>query len=226
MTFGDVILQYRNDHHISQRKFALKSGLSNAYIAMLEMNFNPSTGKPIAPNMNTLKMLAKAMEMDVNTLINMVDPDSPITINSSEIPTPYLPKSVIPITQMQSHSVPLIGSVAAGTPILAEENYDAYIDCPCKADYALRISGDSMNPNYLDGDVVFIRTQDTIDYDGQVLVVLLDDSATLKHVYRQNNGLLLISDNPSYQPMFMPFDEYNTVRVLGKPVGFTRMFKE
>lgn len=137
-----------------------------------------------------------------------------------------LPETVVPISQFQTNAIPLIGSVAAGTPILAEESYDAYIDCPCKADYALRISGDSMNPNYLDGDVVFIRAQDTIDYDGQVLVVLLDDSATLKHVYRQSNGLLLISDNPSYQPMFMPFEEYNTVRILGKPVGFTRMFKE
>ena len=109
---------------------------------------------------------------------------------------------------------------------MAEEDYSIYVDCPCKADYALKIQGDSMNPNFLDGDVVFIRAQDTIDYDGQVLVVLLDDSATLKHVYRQNNGLLLVSDNPSYQPMFMPFDEYNIVRILGKPVGFTRMFKE
>ena len=137
-----------------------------------------------------------------------------------------LPETITPISQFQTNTIPIIGSVAAGTPILAEESYDAYIDCPCKADYALRISGNSMNPNYLDGDVVFIRAQDNIDYDGQVLVVLLDDSATLKHVYRQSNGLLLVSDNPSYQPMFMPFEEYNTMRVLGKPIGFTRMFEE
>lgn len=170
------------------------------------------TGKTQKFSLDNIVKICKVLSLDVPAVLGW---------NKTS-----LPNGLKEINPDSFSKVPLIGSVAAGTPILAEESYDAYIDCPCKADYALRISGDSMNPNYLDGDVVFIRTQDTIDYDGQVLVVLLDDSATLKHVYRQSNGLLLISDNPSYQPMFMPFDEYNTVRVLGKPVGFTRMFKE
>ena len=222
MTYGDVILQYRNEHHLSQRAFSAKCKLSNSYIAFLENNRNPTTGKGIRPTIETLKKLASAMGMSTDQLLGMVDEDSQVIINSAG----SLPEEVIPVDQLPNNRIPLIGSVAAGTPILAEEDYSIYVDCPCQADYALKIQGDSMNPNYLDGDVVFIHAQDNIDYDGQVLVVLLDDSATLKHVYRQSNGLLLISDNPSYQPMFMPFEEYNTVRVLGKPVGFTRMFKE
>ena len=170
------------------------------------------TGKTQKFSLDSIVKVCKALSLDVAAVLGWKES--------------AFPDSLKRIDADSFNKIPLIGSVAAGTPILAEESYDAYIDCPCKADYALRISGNSMNPNYLDGDVVFIRAQDNIDYDGQVLVVLLDDSATLKHVYRQSNGLLLVSDNPSYQPMFMPFEEYNTMRVLGKPVGFTRMFKE
>lgn len=82
-----------------------------------------------------------------------------------------------------------------------------------------------MIPTYLPGDIVYIRAQPDIDYPGQVAVVLLDDEATVKHVYKQEDGLLLISDNPSYAPMHKLYSDYSTIRILGKVCGFTRMYK-
>lgn len=136
-----------------------------------------------------------------------------------------LPENIIPISNLEHRSVPLIGSVAAGEPILADESYDTYIDSPVKADYALRVQGDSMNPTFLDGDIVYIRQQDDLD-DGTIGVVLCEDSACLKHVYHIPNGLQLVSDNPKYPPMIRTQPEYDTIRILGKVVGYTRMFRE
>lgn len=202
--FGESLKRIRDQRHMNQEDFGALLGTTKQVISRYERGER-------SPKISLVSKYAEILGVSISELNG-----------TAEQP----PNNIVDISSLEHHRIPLIGSVAAGTPIMAEEDYSIYVDCPCKADYALKIQGDSMNPNFLDGDVVFIRAQDTIDYDGQVLVVLLDDSATLKHVYRQNNGLLLVSDNPSYQPMFMPFDDYNIVRILGKPVGFTRMFKE
>lgn len=135
-----------------------------------------------------------------------------------------IPAEIIPVSQLHHQAVPLIGSVAAGEPILADESHDIYIDSPAKADYALRVQGDSMEPIYLDGDIVYIRQQDDVD-DGMVGVVLCEDSACLKHIYHIPNGLQLVSDNPKYPPMIRTMPEYDSIRILGRVVGYTRMFK-
>lgn len=151
---------------------------------------------------------------------------NPSWLMGNDVPmedTSFLPENVASIRNVQLTRIPLIGNVAAGQPILAEEDYETYIDSPCKADYALRVEGDSMEPGFIDGDIIYIKAQDDVD-DGQIAVVLLDDSAALKHVYHIPNGLMLTSDNPKYPPMHMTFEDYNVIRVLGIVVGFTRMF--
>lgn len=135
-----------------------------------------------------------------------------------------LPANVMRISDMKMHKIPLIGDVAAGTPIIAEQEWEICIDSPIAADYALRIEGDSMEPLYLNGDIVYIREQPDVD-DGQVGVVLTDDSATLKYIYHIPNGLTLLSENKKYPPMHMTFDEFDTIRILGIVVGYTRMHK-
>ena len=135
-----------------------------------------------------------------------------------------LPEDIVPMVKMPRKSIPLIGEVAAGQPILAEETHEVYVDALCNADYALTIRGDSMTPTYLDGDVVYIKaTTDVLN--GQIAVVLIDDSATLKHVYKAGNYLTLISDNPAYAPMRINLEEHDYVRVLGTVCGFTRIYK-
>ena len=115
---------------------------------------------------------------------------------------------------------------AAGVPILAEQDYETRINpcAPVDADYSVTVRGDSMAPTYLDGDVVFIREQPEVD-DGCVAVVLIDDSAAVKHVVRAKDGLLLISDNPNYPPMLMRWAEHEHMRVLGLVTGYLRMYR-
>ena len=70
-----------------------------------------------------------------------------------------------------------------------------------------------------DGDLVFIRSQDDVD-DGEIAAVVLNDEATLKRVYHIKNGLQLLSENPRYAPMIFTLDECDSIRILGKAVGF------
>ena len=131
-------------------------------------------------------------------------------------------RGIVNISDALPHRVPLLGSVAAGVPILAEENYDVYVDAPEKADFALTIEGDSMEPLYLNGDIVYIRQVPEVN-DGEIAVVLIDDSATLKRVFRQKDGVQLVPENRKYPPMFMGA-EHDTIEIIGVPVGYTRMY--
>jgi len=135
-----------------------------------------------------------------------------------------LPANVRPMSALPVQRVPLIGAVAAGEPIYAPEELGVYVDSPVQCDAAITVQGDSMIPNYLDGDVVYIKCRPDVP-DGAVAVVFLDDEATLKHVYKRETGLTLISDNPEHAPMMVEFEDYTRVRVFGVPVGYTRMYK-
>lgn len=216
MTIGEIVKRYREENDLSQRQFAIRCGLSNGYIAMLERNVNPATGKPIIPGIIQVRSIAHAMGMDLDELIRMVDGNVRVSLSSDIKRT----------SDIEPYRVPLVGEVAAGQPILADERRGDYVDSPFEADYALVIKGDSMAPTYIEDDVVYIHKQPDIDYEGQVAVVLLDDSATVKHVYKQPEGLLLVSDNPKWQPMYKAYKDYDSVRILGKVCGFTRMYKE
>jgi len=125
------------------------------------------------------------------------------------------------------HSVPIVGEIACGTPITADENIEGYADVPqgIHADFALRCKGDSMAPTFLDGDLVLIRKQTDVD-DGKIAAVLIDGEATLKHVYHQQNGLLLVADNAEYAPIHLQETECEYVSVQGQAVGFVRMFSK
>lgn len=81
MTLGEIIIRYRTQHDLSQRQFAVKCGKSNGYIAMLEKGLNPSTKKPIAPNMETLKSIADAMSKDLDSLLSEIDENMTVEIN-------------------------------------------------------------------------------------------------------------------------------------------------
>ena len=135
-----------------------------------------------------------------------------------------LPPSVRPLSALHQQRVPLIGSVAAGKPIYDPEGQGVYIDAPVDADAALTVRGDSMEPTYLDGDVVYIKCRPDVP-EGAVAVVFLDDEALIKHVYKRPTGLTLWSDNPNYAPMLIEYEDYTNVRIFGVPVGYTRIYK-
>ena len=129
--------------------------------------------------------------------------------------------NILPIT---TRTIPMLGNIACGEPIFADEDPTVTIavgsDIDC--DFALRCKGDSMkNARILDGDIVFIKKQDTVE-NGEIAAVLIDDDATLKRVRRLPGGMLMLSpENNDYQPIFIGGEnETRVVRILGKAVAF------
>ncbi|MEF9879558.1 MAG: XRE family transcriptional regulator [Clostridia bacterium] len=123
--------------------------------------------------------------------------------------------------------IPLLGEIAAGQPIFAQEDYNTSVTCnedvPC--DFALRVKGDSMNPRLFDNDVVFIRSQPDV-HDGQIAAVMVDDSATLKHVYHIAGGVQLVSDNADYAPMTFTAHNSESISILGLAVAYQRRLNQ
>lgn len=132
-----------------------------------------------------------------------------------------LPSNIMPLPEMRR--IPLIGSIACGAPILAEEHIEDYVDLPrhVKADFSLTCKGDSMiNARIFDGDIVYIRQQETVN-NGEIAAVLIDGEATLKRVRLFDDHIVLEPENPMYKPLVYWNEEMNTVRILGKAVAFT-----
>lgn len=118
---------------------------------------------------------------------------------------------------------PLLGNIACGKPIFAEEQFEAYVEAGAniKADFCLRAKGDSMiGARIYDGDIVFIRKQEMVE-DGEIAAVLVDDEATLKRVYYdQEAGVIqLFAENPNYKTMRFSGEELDHIRILGKAVA-------
>ncbi|AME03348.1 LexA family protein [Selenomonas sp. oral taxon 136] len=131
---------------------------------------------------------------------------------------PDLP-NIFPI---RTKKVPLLGTIAAGVPIYADENFDGYRECTedIDADFCLKIQGDSMiGARINDGDIIFIRKQEDVD-NGEIAAVLIEDEATLKRVYKEKDSLILQAENPKYAPIVYTAESYVECRILGKAVAF------
>ncbi len=128
-------------------------------------------------------------------------------------------KSVVP---GKGSGLPLVGQVAAGQPVLAEENIEDYVDVPGVAggeegEYVLRVRGDSMkDAGILEGDFVVVRPQETAE-DGDVVVALVGEEATVKRFYREADHVRLQPENAAMEPI-----RSREVRVLGRVVGVMR----
>lgn len=120
--------------------------------------------------------------------------------------------------------VPILGTIACGSPIWADENFDGYVGIDPTAmdgEFALYAKGDSMiDAEIHDGDLVLLKKASTVD-NGKIAAVLIENEATLKKVYRQNNQLILQPCNSAYAPLV--FDESNasseSIMILGECVG-------
>ena len=125
--------------------------------------------------------------------------------------------------KFQRISIPLIGEIACGDPITAEENIEGYVEeifekpVPKGNLFALRCKGKSMEPTIHDGSIVTIREQPTVE-DGEIAAVLFDgdNEATLKRVKHQGNLIMLMPDNKEFDPIIL--DKDNPGRIVGKAV--------
>lgn len=119
---------------------------------------------------------------------------------------------------------PLLGEIACGEPIFANEDRESYIMAgpDIKADFCLKARGDSMiNARILDGDIVFIRKTDEIE-NGNIYAVGIDDEVLLKRIYydKDNDIFQLVSENPAYPPKIITGEKLNHIVILGKAVAF------
>ena len=118
--------------------------------------------------------------------------------------------------------LPMLGNVACGDPIFADENHESFVDAnsDIDADFCLTAKGDSMiNARIFGGDILFVKHQSMVD-DGEIAVVLIDDDATVKRVYydKENNILTLVPENPLYKPMRYMGEQLDHIRIIGKVV--------
>lgn len=118
--------------------------------------------------------------------------------------------------------LPLVGQVAAGQPILAEENIEDYIHIPAVAggedgEYLLRVRGESMkDAGILDGDIVVVHRQETAQ-DGEIVVALVEDEATVKRFFREGEHIRLQPENAAMEPILV-----RDLQILGRVVGLMR----
>ena len=132
------------------------------------------------------------------------------------------PTNLVPINRASIVSIPILGTIKCGQPILAEDNITGYREelsdrLPSGNLFYLRSQGDSMLPTIPEGSLVLIREQPTVEY-GEVAAVLVngDTEATLKRVKKQGDIVMLIADNPDYPPYVITDD--NPARIIGKAV--------
>lgn len=123
-------------------------------------------------------------------------------------------------------SLPIIGTVAAGIPILAEENIDSYFPVPAdivpngNPSFVLKVKGDSMiNIGILNGDQIFVQQSNTAR-NGEVIVALIDDSATVKTYYKEKDHIRLQPENDDMEPIIV-----DDCQIIGKVFGVFRYFK-
>lgn len=230
MTLGDIIKKYREQNNISMGDFANSCSLSKGYISMLENNINPRNNKPISPTLPSIAKVAYGMGIELDSLLKLMDDDQSISLlpESSAVSTyqESLKRNITNVFPIELKQFPMLGEIACGQPKYTNENFESYIlaGADIKADFCLRASGDSMiGARINDGDIVFIRKQDTVD-NGDIAAVVINNNseATLKRLfYYHEKGLLILkAENSKYEDMIFSGEELNEVHILGKAIAF------
>lgn len=217
MMLSERLAQLKTENGLTTDALSRLSGVPKGTLNKL------LNGETRNPTVGTLAALSRALNCPIAALGGGAEPTAvdaiPGVYRLGDAPKLRNADSLLPVARRR---VPLLGSIAAGQPIYAEQALDA-ADCDgaMHCDFALRVKGDSMvGARIRDGDIVFIRRQDDVD-DGRIAAVIIDDEATLKRVYHIKNGLQLLSENPDYPPMVFTLEEYGSIRILGLAVGFS-----
>ncbi len=166
------------------------------------------------PRIDKIEIMADYFGVSKSDLIEKYNPEK------NSIPPGFdpLPRTV---------RIPLVGSIACGEPITAEENIEDYVDAPAESrpDFALRCKGDSMiEAGIEDGDIVYIKKAPEVR-NGEIAAVRIGDEATLKYVYWDRNVLSLVPANKGMSPLIYAGEALEDVHIEGKAVGFTHWFK-
>lgn len=197
---GAQIRKYRKMRGMTQKELGLKVGVKHNTISAYENGTNE-------PEQNILFAIADVLGVSINDLF-----PSPTNVEPA---APDLAR------------IPVLGSIACGEPIFAEENISEYIYMPVDRLpsgrlFYLRAKGSSMEPTIPDGSLVLIREQPEVESGAIAAVIVNDDTeATLKRVKYQGNMMILMPDNPKYEPIVVTPD--SNVRIIGRAVQVTQM---
>lgn len=194
------IYELRTQMGITMKEAAARLGMPyTTYV-----NYEKGTREP---NSETLILLARFFGTTIDNLLGKTDA--------------LIPPGFQPMPEMSA--VPLVGSIACGTPILAEQNIEARIGVPAlwQADFALTCHGNSMAAMIQDGDIVCIRKQPEVA-NGEIAAVRIGEEATLKRFYRQGDTVMLQAENPAFSPLVYTRDQLNEITIEGRVVGICR----
>lgn len=206
--FNSTLKKLREDAGLSQEELANALGISKSTVGMYEQ------GKRM-PNTNTiLKNIATYFGVTIDYLVGYTgDAVSDDTFES------------LGLRPIARRSFPMLGKIACGKPIMCDEECETYVEASSDidADFCLTAQGDSMiNARILDGDIVFIRSQEIVENGEIAAIIVNDDEVTLKRFfyYPEQNQVVLQPENPAYRPLVYVNEELSHIRVLGKAVAF------
>lgn len=206
---GNYLSERRKELGLTQREVAEEVGVAEATVSRWE------SGEIANMRRDKIAALAKVLHCS---------PDFVMTGESA--PAPAIPPGFEPLPKMVKR--PLVGNIACGSPITAEENIEDYVDVPddISCDFCLRCKGDSMiDAGIHDGDVVYIHIQPQVE-NGQIAAVRIDGDATLKRVFwnEDTQTLQLLAENRNYAPLVYTGPILDTVHIEGLAVGYTHWF--
>ena len=207
MSFKTRLKQLRKERNINQRELSEYLKVAPSTISMYENGQRE-------PNFEVLEVLADFFNVDMNYLLGKTDKTTKLIIDKP-----------------QGLKIPVLGTVAAGIPISAVEDILDYEEVPQSWEnqgefFGLRIKGDSMKPDINDGDTVIVRQQSTANNGDVVIALVNGDDATCKKFEKLDNGIMLISNNSEYSPMYFSNEEVLTkpVVIIGRVVELRRKF--
>ena len=211
--FSSRIKLLRTERGITQEQLASMLKVSRSTIGMYE------SGKR-EPDFETSEAIADIFNVDMDFLMGRSDVERkhPLT------PTTVIPPGFMPLPRMVKK--PLVGRIACGEPITAEQNIESYVDVPegVPCDFCLECEGDSMiDAGIHSGDLVYIRIQPEVE-NGQIAAVRIGEEATLKKVYYDGESLLLMPCNNSMLPRTYSGPALENIKIEGRAVGFTHWF--
>lgn len=163
----------------------------------------------------------------VRSHLVLIEKKGYIRLNSGKARGIHLELPPTPVFRQQEDSIPLLGTIAAGVPIWAEENFEGRLPIPPALFgggilFALHVFGDSMTgAGIKDGDIAIIQRRDCVD-NGEIAAVLIEQEATLKRVYLSSESLILKSDNPTFEDLKYTKDKSDFIRILGRYKGIVR----
>lgn len=209
-TIGSRIRNRREELGLSQdelgRRLGYKSRSSINKIELDQRNLTQSKIKAIADALET----TPAYIMGWNEQDHKFDNEKPKFFDN--------------LFSIEIKRFPLLGDIACGKPIMANEEKELYVEAGANihADFCLRAKGDSMiGARIYDGDIVFIRKQEMVD-NGEIAAVIIEDEATLKRVnyFPEKNLLILKAENSKYEDLVYTGEQLDHIIILGKAVAF------